>query len=103
MGSVALQSRLGPIDKPQRDRAHTPNNLTQSSIYARLTAREHHPYTAVNARWKGTPMPRENRLLAAGDPAPAFTVPDAGGTAHSPIAAGGAGSKVALFFFRGIW
>lgn len=48
-------------------------------------------------------MPRENRLLAAGDPAPAFTVPDAGGTAHSPIAAGGAGSKVALFFFRGIW
>jgi len=47
-------------------------------------------------------MPRENTLLAVGDPAPAFTLPDAGGTAHSPIAAG-AGGKVALFFFRGIW
>jgi peroxiredoxin len=48
-------------------------------------------------------MPRENTLLAVGDPAPAFTLPDAGDTAHSPVADGGAGGKVALFFFRGIW
>ena len=48
-------------------------------------------------------MPRENTLLSVGDSAPAFTLPDAGGTSHSPIAATGAGGKVALFFFRGIW
>ena len=44
-------------------------------------------------------MPRENTLLAVGDAAPAFTLPDAGGTPHTP----GTGGKVALFFFRGIW
>jgi peroxiredoxin len=48
-------------------------------------------------------MPRENALLTVGDPAPAFTLPDAGGTPHTPFAAADAGGKVALFFFRGMW
>jgi peroxiredoxin len=48
-------------------------------------------------------MPRDNGLLSVGDAAPSFTLPDAGGTPHTPVAAPGAGGKVALFFFRGIW
>ncbi|HET7077225.1 MAG TPA: hypothetical protein VFM49_07205 [Chloroflexia bacterium] len=48
-------------------------------------------------------MPRENALLSVGDAAPSFTLPDAEGTPHTPVAVPGAGGKVALFFFRGIW
>ena len=46
-------------------------------------------------------MPRENTLLQVGDPAPDFTLPDAGGQPYR--LADLRGRRVALFFYRGTW